>query len=95
MNSADSEDVALTPLFQTLTLAPLIRMAALRLHLYDSLPSARLGLRYEDVRRVAAPEQMILGFFERTYEAGATLAAWDRAALARKTPQNHGRGEGE
>ncbi len=52
-------------------------------------------LRYEDVRRAVAPEQMILGFFESTYEAGATLAAWDRAALERKTPQNHRRGEGE
>ncbi len=53
-------------------------------------------LRYEDVRRAAAPEQMILEFFESTYEAGATLAQWDRAALERRAPQNHrGGGGGE
>jgi hypothetical protein len=38
-------------------------------------------LMYDDVRRAADPEQALLSFFESTYEAGATLAHWDRAAL--------------
>ncbi len=51
-------------------------------------------LRYEDVRRTASPEQAILDFFESTYEAGATLAQWDRAALERKPPRrSHGGGK--
>ncbi len=52
-------------------------------------------LRYEDVRRAAAPEQMILDFFESSYEVGATLAHWDRAVLERRAPQNHSGGGGE
>ena len=38
-------------------------------------------LPYEDVRRMPSPERAILDFFESTYEAGATLARWDRAVL--------------
>lgn len=56
---------------------------------------AQLGafiLRYEDVRRIASPEQAILDFFESTYEGGATLAQWDRAALERKSPISSHRG---
>jgi hypothetical protein len=49
-------------------------------------------LRYEDVRRSADPERMILDFFESAYEVGATLAQWDRAALERKPPRiSHGK----
>ncbi|MGQ0570250.1 MAG: DUF5996 family protein [Armatimonadota bacterium] len=51
-------------------------------------------LRYEDVRRAAAPERMILDFFESTYAAGATLAQWDRAALERSAPQKRRGGGG-
>jgi hypothetical protein len=40
-------------------------------------------LRYEDVRAAAAPRQALLEFLQSTYEAGATLAGWDRAALER------------
>ncbi len=40
-------------------------------------------LLYDDVRRAASPEQMILDFFTSTYAAGVTLAGWDRAALER------------
>ena len=40
-------------------------------------------LRYDDARTAAAPEQAILDFFQSAYEAAATLAAWDRAALER------------
>jgi hypothetical protein len=51
---------------------------------------AKLGefaLDYDDVRRSAAPEKMILEFLESTYEAGATLANWDRAALEKSGPE--------
>lgn len=40
-------------------------------------------LRYADVRDAGSPEQALLDFFESTYEASATLAQWDRAALER------------
>jgi Family of unknown function (DUF5996) len=39
-------------------------------------------LPYEDVRRSPDPRRAILEFAESTYEAGATQAGWDRAALA-------------
>jgi hypothetical protein len=38
-------------------------------------------LMYDDVRNADSPEQALLDFFESTYNAGATLAKWDRAAL--------------
>jgi hypothetical protein len=38
---------------------------------------------YEDVRRATSPRQEILEFAQSTYEAGANLANWDRAALER------------
>jgi len=40
-------------------------------------------LRYDDVRSASSPEQALLEFFQSTYEAGATLAKWDREALER------------
>jgi len=40
-------------------------------------------LMYEDVRRSKSPGNEILEFAQRTYEAGADLARWDRAALER------------
>jgi len=42
-------------------------------------------LLYEDVRQAAAPDDVLLEFLQSTYEAGATLAHWDRAALERAT----------
>jgi hypothetical protein len=39
-------------------------------------------LPYEEVRRSPDPAQAILEFAQSTYDAGATLAAWDREALA-------------
>jgi hypothetical protein len=39
-------------------------------------------LPYEAVRRAADPGAVILEFAESTYDAGSTLGAWDRAALA-------------
>ncbi len=43
-------------------------------------------LRYDDVRRAAAPDVAILHFFESSYRAAATLAGWDRQALERTPP---------
>ena len=41
-------------------------------------------LMYDDVRRASSPRAEILEFAQSTYEAGANLAGWDRAALERK-----------
>ncbi|MDB5057075.1 MAG: hypothetical protein JWO59_547 [Chloroflexi bacterium] len=43
-------------------------------------------LPYEEVRLSPNPDQLILDFFQSTYEVGATLAGWDRAALERPDP---------
>jgi hypothetical protein len=40
-------------------------------------------LPYDEVRRADNPERMLLEFLQSTYEAGANLAKWDRAALER------------
>lgn len=40
-------------------------------------------LMYDDVRTAKSPHAEILEFAQRTYEAGAELAAWDRPALER------------
>lgn len=40
-------------------------------------------LRYEDVRGAADPDAVLMDFLQSTYEAGANLAKWDRAALER------------
>jgi Family of unknown function (DUF5996) len=41
-------------------------------------------LMYDDVRRTTSPREEILEFAQSTYEAGAKLAGWDRAALERR-----------
>jgi hypothetical protein len=49
---------------------------------------AQLGefiLMYDDVRSTASPSASLLDFCQSTYEAGATLGNWDRAALERQT----------
>jgi uncharacterized protein DUF5996 len=38
-------------------------------------------LPYARARATASPDQVILDFYRRTYEVGAALAGWDRAAL--------------
>jgi hypothetical protein len=38
-------------------------------------------LMYDDVRRADSPERALLEFLESTYDAGASLAKWDRATL--------------
>lgn len=40
-------------------------------------------LRYDDVRQSSDPESMLMEFLQSTYDAGATLAKWDRASLER------------
>jgi hypothetical protein len=40
-------------------------------------------LPYEDVRTSSDPDDAVLQFFRSTYEAGATLANWNRPALER------------
>jgi hypothetical protein len=40
-------------------------------------------LLYDDVRTAGSPEQALMDFCQTTYEAGANLAGWDRAALER------------
>ena len=41
-------------------------------------------LPYEEVRRAASPDAMLLDFLQTSYEAAARLSHWDRAALERK-----------
>jgi hypothetical protein len=40
-------------------------------------------LPYERVRTAVTPDEMILAFFQSTYDAAADLARWDRGALDR------------
>ena len=42
-------------------------------------------LDYDVVRATATPDQMLLEFFQSTYEAAADTAKWDRAALERQS----------
>ena len=41
-------------------------------------------LHYDDVREAENPERVLMEFCESTYDAGANLAQWDRAALERQ-----------
>jgi hypothetical protein len=40
-------------------------------------------LPYDAVREADSPDDTLLAFLQSTYEAAATLAKWDRAALER------------
>jgi len=40
-------------------------------------------LPYEVVRGASSPDVAVLEFYQSAYDAGATLARWDRAALVR------------
>lgn len=40
-------------------------------------------LPYEEVRTSASPDEMLLSFFQTTYEAASELGNWDRSALER------------
>jgi hypothetical protein len=39
---------------------------------------------YEDLRNEPSPDDALLAFLQSSYEAGATLAQWDRSLLERK-----------
>lgn len=41
-------------------------------------------LMYDDVRTASSPSAALLDFCQSTYQAGADLAAWDRASLERQ-----------
>jgi Family of unknown function (DUF5996) len=47
-------------------------------------------LMYDDVRRATSPREEILEFAQSTYEAGATLAGWDRLTLERQPLAGNG-----
>jgi hypothetical protein len=47
-------------------------------------------LREDDLQDLANPEAAVLSFLESTYEAGAELAGWDRAALERNRSSREG-----
>jgi hypothetical protein len=44
-------------------------------------------LLYDDVRKSSDPTEALMDFCQTTYEAGANLAGWDRAALERQGTQ--------
>jgi len=46
-------------------------------------PLAEFVLPWDAVRTAPAPREALLEFLQSTYEAGARLAGWDRAALER------------
>ncbi|HEX8141629.1 MAG TPA: DUF5996 family protein [Pyrinomonadaceae bacterium] len=50
---------------------------------FYSLEMSEFLLMYDDVRAATSPEEALKEFLESTYEAGADLAKWDRAALER------------
>jgi hypothetical protein len=47
---------------------------------------AEFVLPYERVRQASDPDEVILDFYRNTYEIGAALGGWDRAALERPDP---------
>lgn len=52
----------------------------------EAFYSSTLGeflLHYDDLRKATDPHQVLMEFCQSTYEAGANLAHWDRAALER------------
>jgi hypothetical protein len=51
---------------------------------YD-LEAREFLLQYDALRAMAEPDEMLLRFFQTTYEAAADLGRWDRAALDRAT----------
>ncbi|HEX8163152.1 MAG TPA: DUF5996 family protein [Pyrinomonadaceae bacterium] len=50
---------------------------------FYSTEMSEFFLRYEDVRAAASPAAALAEFLQSTYDAGADLAHWDRAALER------------
>jgi hypothetical protein len=50
---------------------------------YYSREMSEFLFLYDDVRKAGSPEEALMEFLQSTYEAGANLANWDRAALER------------
>ena len=50
---------------------------------FYNAPTKGYILKYDDVRKANHPDQMVLDFFESTYEIGAQLGGWDRRSLER------------
>jgi hypothetical protein len=50
---------------------------------YHDSEGGEFFLMYDDVRNSGAPRETLLDFLQSTYDAGANLAGWDRAALER------------
>jgi Family of unknown function (DUF5996) len=50
---------------------------------FYSTEMSEFFLPYDEVRKSDSPDQTLLEFMQSTYEAGASLANWDRAALER------------
>ncbi|HLL70723.1 MAG TPA: DUF5996 family protein [Pyrinomonadaceae bacterium] len=46
-------------------------------------PTGGFILPYDEVRQADDPDQVLMEFLQSTYDAGADLAKWDRAALER------------
>jgi hypothetical protein len=51
-------------------------------------------LPYTNVRQAEDPQELVLEFYRRAYEIGASLAGWDRAALERADPTQPHDGSG-
>lgn len=65
-----------------------LETAALRIagaHWSD--PAGEFILPYDIVRNAADPRRLLLDFCTSAYEAGATLAGWDRRNLERRPPE--------
>jgi Family of unknown function (DUF5996) len=75
------------PAFYSYTAPEPERFKTYRVNPGSAFYHAGLGeylLMYEDVRSALNPEAELMKFLESTYEAGANLAHWDRAALERR-----------
>ena len=72
------------PSFYSYTIPEPPGLKAATLRPSSALYSPSMGLfllPYDDVRSADAPEKVLHEFLQSTYEAGATLAHWDREAL--------------
>ena len=64
---------------------PGLKEAAIRpAQAFYSREMSEFLLPYDDLRQTASPDAALMEFLQSTYEAGADLANWDRAALERR-----------
>lgn len=52
---------------------------------FYNTPTKNFILMIDQVRKAQDPDQMVLDFFQSTYDLGADLGKWDRKALERKS----------